>query len=68
MNIQAEYLVDRKGHRKSVVLPIRYFERLLDHLEDLEDAVDLKKARISEKDFVDFDQLTRRLRKQGRIR
>ena len=67
MNIQAEYLVDKKGHRKSVVLSLHHYEKLLEHLEDLEDAVDLKRAKISKKSFVDFDQMTHGLRKQGRI-
>ena len=67
MTIQAEYLVDKKGQKKSVVLPIYDYLRLLEHLEDLEDAVDLKRAKESAKNFIDFEQLARQLKKQGRL-
>ena len=68
MTIQAEYVIDEKGHKKSVVLPIKNFEKLMGYLEDLEDAVDLKKAKQSAKSFVEFDQIVKRLKVQGRIR
>ena len=68
MTIQAEYLVDEKGHKKSVVLPIKTYEKLLAYLEDLEDTVDLKLAKKTAKHFIDADQLAQRLKAQGRIR
>jgi hypothetical protein len=46
MVIQTEYLIDQKGKKKSVVLPIRNYVKLLEHLEDMEDALDLKKGFI----------------------
>ena len=67
MTIQAEYLVDEKGQKKSVVLSIRNYLRLWEYLEDLEDAVDLKKAKESAKGFIDFESFTRRLKRQRRI-
>jgi|GEM_PF-1144443 len=67
MTIQAEYLVDEKGCKRSVVLSIRDYFKLLEYLEDLEDAVDLKKAKESAKRFIDFEHLASRLKKQGRI-
>lgn len=67
MTIQAEYLIDEKGTRKSVVLSIRDYMRLWEYLEDMEDALDLKKAKESAKGFIDFERLTSRLKKLGRI-
>ena len=67
MTIQAEYLIDEKGTKKSVVLSIRDYIKLWEYLEDLEDALDLKKAKESAKGFIDFEQLISRLKKQGRI-
>ena len=67
MAIQTEYVVDGKGHKKSVVLPIKSYQKLLAYLEDLEDAVDLKKAKYSAKSFIDFDHFAKRLKSQGRI-
>lgn len=67
MVIQAEYLIDEKGQRKSVVLSIRDYLRLLEYLEDLEDTVDLKKAKESAKGFIDLKRLLGKLKSQRRI-
>lgn len=67
MTIHTEYLVDEQGHKKSVVLSLEEYLKLWEYLEDLEDALDLKKAKESAKGFVDFEHLTKRLKKQGRI-
>ncbi|MFH1246088.1 MAG: hypothetical protein V1662_06360 [Candidatus Omnitrophota bacterium] len=67
MVIQAEYLVDEQGRKKSVVLSIQSYLKLWDYLEDLEDAVDLKKAKESARGFVDFEQLKNQLKTQKRI-
>lgn len=68
MTIHTEYLVDEQGHKKSVVLSLEEYLKLWEYLEDLEDALDLKKAKESAREFVDFEHLTKRLKKQGRIR
>lgn len=67
MTIQEEYLIDEKGQKKSVVLSMRDYLRLWQYLEDLEDSVDLKKAKTSARGFIEFDTLKRKLKKQGRI-
>ncbi|MFH0762579.1 MAG: hypothetical protein V1925_01670 [Candidatus Omnitrophota bacterium] len=67
MTIQAEYLIDEKGTKKSVVLSIRDYMRLWEYLEEMEDALDLKKAKESTKGFIDLERLTSRLKKRGRI-
>lgn len=67
MVIQAEYLIDERGQKKSVVLSVRDYLRLLEYLEDLEDTLDLKKAKESAKGFIDFARLKSQLKKQGRM-
>ena len=32
-----QYIVDRKGQKTSVILPIKDYERMLEELEDIED-------------------------------
>ena len=54
MTIHREYLIDKKGEKRSVVLPIEDYLKLWEYLEDLEDALDLKKAKDTAKGFVDF--------------
>ena len=52
------YVTDEKGNKKSVVLNVNDFERIQDEIEDLEDALELEKARKNTtgfkkwKDFV----------------
>jgi hypothetical protein len=67
MTIQAEYLIDERGQRKSVVLSIRDYLKLVEHLEDLEDSVDLRKAKESATGFVDFQRLATKLKRKGRL-
>lgn len=62
MTIQTEYVIDRKGEKKSVVLSIKDYLKLIEYLEDLEDAVDLKKAKQYAKDFVDFEDIANKLK------
>ena len=40
-----DYLTDEKGKKKSVVLKVIDFERIQEEIEDLEDALELEKAR-----------------------
>ena len=68
MTIQTEYVIDKKGHKKSVLMSVRDYLKLVDYLEDLEDAVDLKKAGQTAKNFTDFDVLRAKYKKQGRIK
>ena len=68
MTVQAEYLVDSKGKKKSVLMPIKSYQKLIDYIEDLEDSLALKKAKATAKSFVSFEDLTKRLKAQGRIR
>jgi hypothetical protein len=67
MTIQAEYLIDEKGQKKSVVLSIQDYLKLVEYLEDLEDAIDLRKAKESARGFIDFERLASKLKKKGRL-
>jgi len=40
-----DYLTDEKGSKKSVVLKVTDFKRIQEEMEDLEDALELEKAR-----------------------
>ncbi len=58
--METRYIVDENGKRVSVVLPIEAYERLIEALEDLEDAraVDEVRAAIArgEDEFVPYEQ------------
>jgi hypothetical protein len=37
MNLHPQYITDKKGKKKSVVLSMKEYKRILEELEDLED-------------------------------
>lgn len=45
-NIKLRYIVDKNGTKKEVVLPIKYFNELLDDLEDLSVIAERKKDKV----------------------
>jgi hypothetical protein len=57
-----EYVTDGKGHKKSVVLRVTDFERMREEIEDLEDALELEKAR---KDATGFKKWKDFLKEAG---
>ena len=62
IKIHEDFIVDRKGKRKSVSLPYREYESLLEDLADLADIAERRKDKIiTHKDFL------AELKKDGRI-
>ncbi len=60
-----QFLVDRKGHPKAVVLSLQEYRTLVRHLEDLEDALDLKHAIETSTGTISHQALIHRLKRQG---
>jgi hypothetical protein len=46
-----DYVTDDKGRKKNVVLTVTDFERIQEEIEDLEDALELEKARTNATGF-----------------
>ena len=62
-----QYVVDEKGKRKAVMLDIASYHALLEHLEDLEDALELDEAVRSAKSFRPYDEIRAELKQSGRL-
>ncbi len=62
-----EFLVDKKGQPKAVVLSLPEYNRLLRFIENLEDSLDLKHAIETNSGFIPHDKLLSRLKKQKLI-
>jgi len=58
------YVVE-KGRPKSVILNLNKFRSLLKFIEDLEGAVDLKRAKEEATEFESFDSFVKGLKKEG---
>ena len=56
-----EYVTDEKGKKKRVLLPLADFERLQGELEDLEDALELEKARRDSAGFKKWRDFVREM-------
>lgn len=56
----AQYVVDENGKRVSVILPVEEYERMVEELEDAEDAraVDEVRATVAsgEDEFIPYEQ------------
>ena len=46
------YVTDKKGNKKSVMLKVTDFEKMREEMEDLEDALELEKARKNATGFM----------------
>jgi hypothetical protein len=57
---QVRYIVNDKGEKTEVVLPVSSFEKLLDEVEELEDIKDFDKA-MKTGEWEDFEKVAKRL-------
>ena len=67
MTLKTEYLIDERGHKKSIVISVNDYIKLLEYLEDLEDSIDLKKAKESEGSFKDFNKVVHDLKTHNHV-
>ena len=60
-NTRTKYIVDSRGRRNAVVLPIEEFKAMLQEIEDLRDAQCVDEAEASAEGFVELGELRRSL-------
>jgi hypothetical protein len=53
---QENFVIDKKGHKIAVQVPIRIYEKLVADSEELEDIKEYRKAKASKGDPLPFDQ------------
>ena len=57
LNIKPKYVVDEKGRKTAIVLPIKDYRALMQRLEDLEDALDLDHAVETAAGFREYSEI-----------
>ena len=66
--METRYIVDENGKRTDVILPVEEYERLIDALEDLEDAraADETRAAVERGDdeFIPYEQAREQIAKE----
>ena len=67
LNVKPKYLVNERGRKTSVVLSMKDYQRLLQRLEDLEDALALDEAVETATGFRGYNEIRAELQREGKI-
>ncbi len=67
LNVNPRYLVNAKGRKTAVVLSMKEYRLLMEHIEDLEDTLEMDIAVKSETTFRDYRDIQAELRKKGKL-
>jgi PHD/YefM family antitoxin component YafN of YafNO toxin-antitoxin module len=62
-----KYVVRSNGRKEAVLLNVAHYRRLLQRIEDLEDALALDRAERTSKKLVPYDQVRKRLKQAGKL-
>jgi hypothetical protein len=54
--VKPEYIINKKGNKKAVVLSLKEYEGIIELIEDLEDANDLLKAEREATSFTPYEK------------
>lgn len=54
--VSPEYIINKNGSKKAVVLSIREYKNIIELIEDLEDANDLLRAEREAASFIPYDK------------
>ena len=61
------YVIDQKGRKIAVILPIGIYKKMLYQLEDLQDTLELEECVYTSKGFVPYDRVRKRLKLSGKL-
>jgi hypothetical protein len=53
---QENFVIDKKGHKIAVQVPIKFYEKLIADSEELEDIKEYRKAKAHKGNPISFDQ------------
>lgn len=60
-NFHPNFIIDENAHRKSVVLPYKEWEQILEIMEEFEEIRAYEKAKSENDDFVPFEQAVKEI-------
>ena len=61
------YIVDDTGKKKAVIIDFDEFSSLMEYIEEIEDALALKRAIEQGKEFVELRDFTQRMRLEEKL-
>jgi len=61
------YIVDNTGKKKAVIIDLEELGNLIDYMEEIEDALDLKRAMEEGGEFVELGEFIGRMKREGKL-
>jgi PHD/YefM family antitoxin component YafN of YafNO toxin-antitoxin module len=61
------YIVDETGKKKAVIIDLEEFNNLIDYMEEIEDALDLKRAMEEAGEFAELGEFIGRMKREGKV-
>lgn len=61
------YIVDNTGKKKAVIIDLEELGNLIDYMEEIEDALDLKRAMEEGGEFVELREFIGRMKREGKL-
>lgn len=56
-----------QGKKKAVIIDLEEFGNLIDYMEEIEDALDLKRAMEEGGEFVELGEFIGRMKREGKL-
>ncbi len=66
-DIKPKFLVSPSGRKEAVLLRVGEYKRMLERIEDLEDALALKRAERTSKKLIPYAEVRERLERAGKL-
>ena len=67
LNIKPKYLVNNNGRKTAVVLSMKEYRLLIEHLEDLEDILEMDAAVKTEIESRPYQEIRAELKEEGKL-
>ena len=67
LDIKPKYLVNNNGRKTAVVLSMKEYRLLIEHLEDLEDILEMDTAVKTETESRPYQEIRAELKKEGKL-
>lgn len=65
--VNPRFLVNAKGRKTAVVLSMKEYRLLIEHIEDLEDTLEMDVAVRIETEFQDYSEIRAELKAEGKL-
>jgi len=67
VNVKPKFLISSNGRKEAVLLRVEEYKRLIERIEDLEDAITLERAERTSKKMVPYADVRERLKRLGKL-